>query len=1047
MQASNAAASMQELFARQVTRSPEAVAITYLDRSVTFRELDAASNRLAHLLVRHGTVPGDRVAIVLPRCDDAIVAALGVIKAGAAYVPIDPAYPDARITMVLDDARPVAVIAADGLSAWAKEFNRSVICVKDATAEDYSSDALPARAADDVAYIIYTSGTTGLPKGVAASHENVTRLLDTLAAEFVPGQVWTQCHSLAFDYSVWEIWAPLLYGGRLLIVPGDVVALPEELHGLLIDENVDVLSQTPSAFYALQTADGIQPTGRHLELKTVVFGGEMLAPRRLASWFSDQTIAPRMVNMYGITETTVHASFRALRAADIDNSVSPIGAPLEHLAFFVLDAWLRRVSAGVIGELYIAGAGVTFGYWDRPGLTASRFVACPFGESGVRMFRTGDLVRWGNDGDLHYLGRADEQVNIRGYRIELGEIQAVMVGIEGVSQAAVIARENQPGNKTIVGYFAGSADPTVVRAKLLDRMPAYMVPVAIVALDALPLSLNGKLDSTALPTPDHHNADRYRAPEGAIEQTLASVYAHVLGLDRVGVDDAFSDLGGDSLSSMQVVAQARAAGVVIRQRDVLVEQTVGRLAQIAGSAVDEAPSADSGIGDIVGTPIMHWLNTFDGPIDQYNQTVVVQAPAGATGADVVVLLQALLDRHSILRLRAERCGEGDLSLFVPEVGSVDAGACLQTTDALSDEALVGLSSRLNPATGAMVAALWVPTSGQLALMIHHLAVDAPSWRILLEDLNIAWMQHHSGQAVELPAERTSFATWGSVLQARARSSEVESLAGVWMPLLATPAAFSAPRPEVDTYANAGRLSVSLDAELTHDVITEVTTEFHAGIQDILLIAFGLALNEFLDVSGSAIGVNVKSHGRAEQLRYDIDLSRTVGWFTSKYPVALTMGDLPWPRVAAGDTALGALIRIGLERLQNMPDGLTYGLLRYFNPAVDLDGPEPTIEFNYLGRYDAAEAAYSEYLWRLDQEAMYSLDAASAITTPLGHTVEFNTALLNTGSGQCLHATWTWAPSVLNEVEIRRLNQLWFSALTGFRAYVRRSASTNVDQYG
>ena len=293
--------------------------------------------------------------------------------------------------------------------------------------------------------------------------------------------MWTQCHSLAFDFSVWEIFGALLHGGRLVVVPDAVVRSPEDLHALLVSEQVNVLSQTPSAFYALQTADALQPErGQQLKLETVVFGGEALEPQRLETWLHNHPGLPRMINMYGITETTVHASFREIVDRDVDSAASPIGVPLADLGFFVLDEWLRPVPAGVVGELYVAGAGLAYGYVGRAGLTASRFVACPFGGPGARMYRTGDVVRWGADGQLRYLGRADEQVKIRGYRIELGEVQAALAGCDGVGQAVVIAREDRPGDKRLVGYVTGTADPATVRAELAERLPVYMVPAAVV---------------------------------------------------------------------------------------------------------------------------------------------------------------------------------------------------------------------------------------------------------------------------------------------------------------------------------------------------------------------------------------------------------------------------------------------------------------------------------------------------------------------------------------------------------------------------------------
>ena len=626
------------------------------------------------------------------------------------------------------------------------------------------------------------------------------------------------------------------------------------------------------------------------------------------------------------------------------------------------------------------------------------------------MYRTGDLVRWGADGQLRYLGRADEQVKIRGYRIEPGEVQAALAGLDGVEQAVVIAREDRPGDKRLVGYVTGTADPATARAALAERLPAYMVPAAVVVLEALPLTPNGKLDTRALPAPEYQDVDRYRAPDNPTEEILAGIYAQVLGLERVGVDESFFELGGDSILSMQVAARARAAGLVCRPRDIFVEQTVARLARVAGVADGAGGAVDEGIGPVVATPIMCWLAGVEGPVEQFNQTVVIQAPAGVTEADVVVVLQALLDRHAMLRLRVDDDGAGGWSLTVPEAGSVDARGCLQTVDVLSDEALVGARSRLSPAAGVMLSALWVGSTGQLVLIVHHLAVDGVSLRIVLEDLNIAWAQHHRGQPIALPAGGTSFARWASLLAEHARAAEVVDQAEAWRQVAATPAALPAVQPAVDTYESAGRLSVELDVETTRMLLGEVPAAFHAGVHDILLIAFGLAVAEFLGTGGAPIGIDVEGHGRHEELAADVDLSRTVGWFTTKYPVALAVGGLSWAQVVAGEAALGAVIKDAKEQLRALPDPLTYGVLRYLNPEVELAGSDPPIGFNYLGRLGAAAAEVSDDLWRVCPEGVSLTGASAAMPMPLGHTVELNAGTLDTDTGPHLHADWTWAPS-------------------------------------
>jgi len=487
---------------------------------------------------------------------------------------------------------------------------------------------------------------------------------------------------------------------------------------------------------------------------------------------------------------------------------------------------------------------------------------------------------------------------------------------------------------------------------------------------------------------------------------------------------------------MQVVARARAAGLIVRPRDVFVEQSVARLASVASFAGGDTGVADEGLGAVVATPIMRWLHDLEGPVDQFNQTVVLQAPPGVEQADVQAVLQAVLDRHGTLRLQVTDDGTGQWALSVPEAGSVPARDCIESVSVLSAETLAAGRSRLDLAAGRMLHALWVPETGRLALIVHHLAVDAVSWRILVEDINIAWAQHHSGQPIMLPIGGTSFARWGNLLEGQSRTAALTGLAETWRQVSAAPAVLPAVQPERDTYASAGQLSLSLDAELTRQVIGEVPAAFHAGVQDILLIAFGLAVQEFLGTAAAPIGIDVEGHGRDEELARDVDLSRTVGWFTAKYPVALSLGEIAWDQVTAGEAALGAVIKDAKEQLRALPDGLTYGLLRYLNPDIDLEARDPSIGFNYLGRLGAGAGELSEDLWRIDTAAAELTAQAAAVPTPLGHTLELNAGTMDTETGPRLHASWTWATSALDDEQIARLGQLWFDALAGICAHVR-----------
>ncbi|WP_156744012.1 non-ribosomal peptide synthetase, partial [Mycobacterium sp. 1164985.4] len=517
------------------------------------------------------------------------------------------------------------------------------------------------------------------------------------------------------------------------------------------------------------------------------------------------------------------------------------------------------------------------------------------------------------------------------------------------------------------------------------------------------------------------------------EEILAGIYAQVLGLDRVGADDSFFELGGDSILSMQVVARARAAGLLCRPRDVFVEQTVARLARVAQVVDGETGVVDEGLGPVVATPIMRWLQGVDGPVDQFNQTMMVQAPAGVAEADVVVVLQALLDRHAMLRLHVDDDGAGGWALTVPEVGSVRATECLQTVDVLDEHALVAARSRLNPASGLMLSALWTASTRQLVLIVHHLAIDGVSWRILLEDLNIAWAQHHSGQPIALAAVGTSFVRWSALLAEYAHAPEVMAQVDAWREVVATQVALPAVQP-TDTFATAGKLSTQLDVETTRMLLGPVPTAFHAGVHEILVIGFALAVAEFLNAGAAPVGIDVESHGRDEELAAGLDLTRTVGWFTTKYPVALAVGGLEWAHVNAGDSALEAIIKDAKEQLRGMPDGLTYGLLRYLNAEADLAGADPVIGFNYLGRLGAA-AELSNELWQISSDGLSSIGAVEEIPMPLMHTVELNAATADTDTGPQLHATWTWARSALDHAQVQRLSRLWFEALSGMCALV------------
>ena len=544
------------LFEAHARTAPEAVALTFEKQHLTYGELNAQANRLAHHLRSLGVGPETLVALCLERSPTLLVALLAVLKAGGAYVPLDPDSPGARLGLILADAQAPVVLTHSALLAKLGATTAAVVCcdrdlaaLAPLSAENPAPLATPANAS----YVIYTSGSTGVPKGVPVTHHNVVRLLQATEDwfHFTAADVWTLFHSPAFDFSVWEIWGALAYGGRLVVVPYLVTRSPAQFYALVAQEKVTVLNQTPLAFLQLSRVEDDPALRLPLALRTVIFGGAALDFAALRPWFDRHgDTTPRLINMYGITETTVHVTYRPITRADLDSPKgSRIGQPIPDLDLYVLDSALDPSPASLPGELYIGGDGVARGYLRRPELTAERFIPHPW-KAGARLYRSGDLARRTADGDLEYLGRADQQVKVRGFRIELGEIEAALVRHPGVAHCAVIARPLPDGDAELLAYCVGTAAAAELRAFLLERLPAYMVPAAFVPLDALPMNLNGKLDTQALPPPTSARpelAATFVVPASAREFTVAELWRTILLLDRVGTRDNFFDLGGNSL--------------------------------------------------------------------------------------------------------------------------------------------------------------------------------------------------------------------------------------------------------------------------------------------------------------------------------------------------------------------------------------------------------------------------------------------------------------------------------------------------------------------
>ncbi len=562
---------IHQLFEEQVTQHPNAVALVFENQQLTYRELNHRANQLAHYLQSLGVKPDDLVGICVERSLETIIGILGILKAGGAYVPLDPAYPQKRIAYSLLDSQVTILLTIEKHLAILPPHKVQIVCldldwemVAKSSKENLDSGVRPA----NLAYVIYTSGSTGKPKGVLIDHCNVVRLFSSTQHwyKFDHHDVWTMFHSYAFDFSVWEIWGALFYGGKLVVVPYLVSRSPDTFYQLLVEEGVTVLNQTPSAFIQLIQVEQSSHfhSKRKLNLRYVIFGGEALDLQSLKLWYDrhgDRN--PQLVNMYGITETTVHVTYRPISLADLESRSSIIGYPILDLQVYLLDQSLQQVETGIVGEMYIEGAGLARGYLNRKELTTERFIKNPFSKnSESRLYKSGDLARYLPDGDLEYLGRIDHQVKIRGFRIELGEIETIITANPDVSQTVAMVREDRPGNKIIVAYLVprpnAAIEMTGVRQQLQEKLPYYMIPAAFVILESFPLTNNGKIDRGALPKPDAADlvsTAPYVAPQTIVEKQLTSMWAEVLNLKQVGIDDNFFELGGHSLLAVQLVSK------------------------------------------------------------------------------------------------------------------------------------------------------------------------------------------------------------------------------------------------------------------------------------------------------------------------------------------------------------------------------------------------------------------------------------------------------------------------------------------------------------
>ncbi|GAA0290740.1 hypothetical protein GCM10010302_31620 [Streptomyces polychromogenes] len=1051
-------ASLHTLFEEVAARTPERAAVVCAGQEVTYRELDVWAEDIADRL-RTAVGPGTPVGVCVERSPAMVAALLGVLKAGGCYVPLDPGLPAERIAYIVRDAGLRTVVAGPG---GRDRLPHDLTGVVDASApaegprSGRRSVPVPGASA---AYLLYTSGSTGEPKGVVVPHaaavDFVRGHLALCGAGDGPGgsgrtERFLGFASLSFDVSVLDVFGSLLSGSTLVLATDAERVDVDRLQALLAGQAVTVADLPPALLPLLDPA-GL-PALRFLST-----GGEAPSGDAVDRWATD---GREVWNAYGPTEAAVSVTMHRV-AAPSHGRIPPIGRPMVNHRAYVVDRGLRLLPPGATGELCVAGAGLAHGYAGRPAMTADRFVPDPFsGVPGARMYRTGDLVRWTAGGELEFVGRVDRQVKINGHRIELGEIEAVLGRQPSVGQAAVVVHAPAGGARRLVAFVAPPADggpvpaPDALAEELGRILPGYMVPRTFVAVDRLPLTPGGKVDRARLRVPEATaRPERPERAYGATELALAELFSEALGTTATP-DDNFFELGGDSITALGLTSRARARGFSFTLREVFAHKTPAALAAAVGEPGHGTPAATAGpavaeCGPLPATPVMRWLLDGPGPFGRFSQSMVLTLPEGADDATLVRVLQSVVDRHGALRLGVTAGPEGPLCT-VGEPGSVDVARLYRTVDvagsdesaraAVMAEAAREAAGELDPEASVMLRAVRFDTGGaapdRLLLCVHHLAVDGVSWRILAADLATAWEAAVAGRPLPAPDGEVSFRAWAHHLELQAGSPEVRAELPFWRSTLEGSGEAPDPRepwqripdPVRDTAGATRTLTLGLPAEVAGPLLAGVPGALRTGPAEVLLAGLVLAAHR-LRFPGSAPGsllVDLEGHGRVDRTGRH-DLARTVGWFTTQYPVRFDLAGLDLDAASRGGDALAELVARVHSTVASVPDhGTGFGLLSRLDPrsAEELSAlPRPRILFNYLGRF----AGGDEAPWSPAPEAG-GLRAEVDPAMPVEHALQIDAMAVDGAGGPAFTAVVTHPAELLTEAEADALVSAWGEAL-------------------
>ncbi|QLF94934.1 amino acid adenylation domain-containing protein [Pseudomonas sp. ABC1] len=1023
---------IHQLIEAQVKETPDAVAVVFGDKELTYQELNKKSNQLAHKLRELGVGPDVLVGIAVERSLEMVIGLLAILKAGGAYVPLDPEYPQERLTYMMEDSGIQLLLTQSHLQEQLPISNHIKTIVLDQGNEslrDYSG-VNPENIVrpENLAYVIYTSGSTGRPKGAANSHAGLVNRLIWMQKAYELDTVDTtlQKTPFSFDVSVWEFFWPLITGARLAMAqPGDhrdPVRLIETIHR----HKVTTLHFVPSMLQAFMANEQVESC---TSIKRIVCSGEAF-PVELALQTLVRLPKAELFNLYGPTEAAIDVTHWTCRPED--QSGIPIGQPIDNLKMHILIGSFSPAAQHVAGELYLGGVGLARGYHQRPALTAERFVPDPFDQSrlgGGRLYRTGDLARYRTDGVIEYVGRIDHQVKIRGFRIELGEIEARLQEHEAVREAVVIDIEG-PSGKQLAAYLVSTGDQTAdveqqselrtsLRDYLKEVLPDYMVPAHLLFLDKLPLTPNGKLDRKALPKPDVSQLQQeFIAPQSELEQQIASIWADVLKVEKVGLTDNFFELGGDSIISIQVVSRARQAGIRFTPKELFQHQTVQGLASVATCGEEGGLQIDQGpvTGEALLLPIHQQFFEEDIPErHHWNQALLLKPGKDLNAESLEQAIRALVVHHDALRLSFTQdvnrmwtacyhpVAEPQLLLWQSEVQDE------AELEALCNEAQRSLDLQGGPLIRAVLATL-ADGSQRLLLAIHHLVVDGVSWRVLLEDLQMAYGQLQADQTIKLPAKTSSTKAWAEHLQTYANSEALQQELGYWATQLAdTQSELPCDNPEGSLQGlYAASAQTRLDRTCTQQLLQQAPAAYRTQVNDLLLTALARVIARWTERSD--VLIQLEGHGR-EELFEDIDLTRTVGWFTSVFPVKLSPTG-----------TLDGSIKGIKEQLRAIPHkGIGFGALRYLGEAPAQQAlaqlPVPRITFNYLGQFDSSFAQEQD-----DGEeaflapALESPGASQSEQAPLGNWLSINGQVY----GGELSLNWSFSREMFREETIQYL---------------------------